>query len=83
MGGANLGPVGQGGGGPAGCGWAFEADLIPAHRPTRTAPPPSLTGADLNDPACSLAGTDRAPRIPEDNGLLTRIPGLGYYVNHG
>ena len=29
-----MGPVGHsGGGGPAGCGWGFEADLIPAHRP--------------------------------------------------
>jgi hypothetical protein len=28
-----MGPVGQGGGGPAGCRWGFEADLIPAHRP--------------------------------------------------
>jgi DNA-binding GntR family transcriptional regulator len=29
-------------------------------------------------PTCS-----RALRILEDEGLLTRIPGLGYYVNHG
>lgn len=29
-------------------------------------------------PTCS-----RAMRILEDEGLLTRIPGLGYYVNHG
>jgi hypothetical protein len=28
-----MGPVGQGGGGPAGCRWGFEADLIPVHRP--------------------------------------------------
>ena len=28
-------------------------------------------------PTCS-----RALRILEDEGLLTRIPGLGYYVNH-
>lgn len=30
-----MGPVGQGGGGPAGCGWGFEADadLTPAHSP--------------------------------------------------
>jgi hypothetical protein len=49
----------------------------------RTVTPLSLTGAELNDPACSLAGTDRAPCTPEDEGLLTRIPGLGYYVNHG
>ena len=29
-----MGPVGQsGGGGPAGCGWGFEADLIPVHSP--------------------------------------------------
>jgi len=39
-----MAPVGQsGGGGPAGCGWGLEADLIPAHRPmmsrTRTIPP--------------------------------------------
>jgi hypothetical protein len=38
-----MGPVGQGGGGPAGCGWGLEADLIPAHRPmmsrTRTIQP--------------------------------------------
>ena len=29
-------------------------------------------------PTCS-----RALRMLEDEGLLTRIPGLGYYVNHG
>jgi hypothetical protein len=44
-----MGPVGQGGGGgPAGCGWGLEADLIPAHRPmmsrTRTIPIHRFTG---------------------------------------
>jgi len=29
-------------------------------------------------PTCS-----RALRMVEDEGLLTRIPGLGYYVHHG
>jgi hypothetical protein len=35
------------------------------------------------DPACQLAGTDRTLRMMEDEWLLTRIPWLGYYVNHG
>jgi DNA-binding GntR family transcriptional regulator len=44
-------------------------------------PAPSITFLSQEHgharPTCS-----RALRILEDEGLLTRIPGLGYYVNH-
>jgi DNA-binding GntR family transcriptional regulator len=44
-------------------------------------PAPSITVLSQKHgharPTCS-----RALRILEDEGLLTRIPGLGYYVNH-
>ena len=30
----------------------------------------------------AVYASSRALRILEDKGLLTRIPGLGYYVNH-
>ena len=45
-------------------------------------PAPSITFLSQEHgharPACS-----RALRMVEDEGLLTRIPGLGYHVNHG
>ena len=45
-------------------------------------PAPSITFLSQEHgharPTCS-----RAMRMVEDEGLLTRIPGLGYYVNHG
>jgi len=45
-------------------------------------PAPSITFLSQEHgharPTCS-----RALRMVEDEGLLTRIPGLGYYVHHG
>jgi DNA-binding GntR family transcriptional regulator len=45
-------------------------------------PAPSITFLSQEHgharPTCS-----RAMRMVEDEGLLTRIPGLGYYVHHG
>jgi hypothetical protein len=64
--GANMGPVGQGGGGPAGCRWGFEADLIPAHRPmmsrTRMIHPTQSTDslASWADMPIASAGVARA-----------------------
>ena len=49
-------------------------------KPRPGGPAPSITfpSQEHGRPTCS-----RALRILEYEGLLTRIPGLGYYVNHG